>query len=324
MNNHLVVCDDGSTSCKLTTEIDGEIISIISPNRAEIGKGISFGKQPFVYKISDDDDSQSAFLTFSEQKNALPTSNKSYQFHPQSRASVHHALNQAGIANGKIDLVVTLPINQYFNADGSVNDGNIEKKKHTHMGFIQSVNHKTYSIETVHVYPEGIPAIYMYLQKYELKSTEISMLLDIGGTTTDAVIFIGNAAELIRIDSFSVGTFEIMESIRSELTNTLSNVFTMHLDLILKHFEDPDFIKENLNVEVDINKHLSPVFERLLIELHEFNKGEINNTNIYITGGGAKLLSHYLNKKGIKNTTLERHETALSEAIYMLETSQYE
>lgn len=315
MNNKHVVIDDGSTACKLAYYEKEAVITLISPNRAEIGSGISFGSANHVYTTNEELKTK---YTFSDGKNALPTSNKDFQYSDLCRASLQHALVKSGIKEQNIDLSVTLPINQFFNKDGAENTENIEKKKAAHLGYIHSDNHQTYKIHSVSVYPEGLPAMLMMLEDSNILSTDTSILIDIGGTTSDVCLFSGKLENIISINSYDCGMVEIMESIRAELNQTMNNIFIMHLDFILRHFDNNEAINNQLRCDVDVMKHANPILERLYHLLIELNRGAFSNTKVFITGGGASILSSFLKNKNINSSVIPNSETALAEAILLI------
>ncbi|HIF9538191.1 TPA: plasmid segregation protein ParM domain-containing protein [Photobacterium damselae] len=321
-NYKIVVGDDGSTACKLAyfdESNPSEVKTFVSHNRAELGQGFSFGKPNYVYITDDEKDTK---YTFSDDKNALPTSNKAFQYDEQCRASVQHALVQSGIQETNIDLCVTLPISQFFNKDGTHNTDNIERKRAVHLGYIKSVNHKTYNIKSVSVYPEGIPAILAEIQHHDIKPTDTCMCLDLGGTTSDACIFTGKLNNIINVDSYNCGMFEVMENIRAELNNDLNNIYTMHLDFILRNANNPELIKDTINKEIDVRKHYLPVFERLYRQVIELNKGSLSNTKVFLAGGGAFLFHEFLQEKDIESTVIQNAETALAESILLIHSKQ--
>lgn len=317
----IVVADDGSTACKLAyidpTNPD-QVITLISPNRAELGRGFSFGSVNHVYSVDEEGTTQ---YTFNELKNALPTNNKEFQYHPQSRASVQHALVMSGIKETDIDLCVTLPISQYYQKTGDENIANIESKKKAHLGFIRSENHQTYKINTVSVFPEGIPAMLLALEDRDILPTDTSMLIDIGGTTSDICIFSGKLENIINISSIECGMFEIMESIRSELTQSMNNIYTMHLDFVLRNFDNRDAINKQIHCDIDVMQHANQTLERLYRQLLPLNNGDFLNTNVYLTGGGANILGEFLKRYNIKSNIIAEPETALAKAILFIKNS---
>ncbi len=313
----LVVADDGSTACKLAffnEEDKDEVSTLISSNRAELGCGFSFGTLNYSYTTNDELKTK---YTFSDEKDALPTSNKAFQYHEQSRASVHHALVKSGIKADNIKLCVTLPINQFYNNDGTENTINIAKKKETHLGYISSDNHKTYNICDVVVYPEGIPAMLLALDD-DILPTDTSLLIDIGGTTADLCLFNGKLNNIMNMDSLNCGMTSIMDSIKSELNQSMNNIYTMHLDFILRNFNNPEEIYKNIHCDVDVMKHARPILEKLYRNIVEFNKGAFTNTRIYLTGGGAIILNAFLTENGVSSKIIDNSETALAKSILLL------
>lgn len=318
MTTKLVVVDDGSTACKIAffnTDNPETITKLISPNRAEIGRGISFGNANHVYTTNEELDTK---YTFSDSKDALPTSNKEFQYGDLCRASLQHALVKSGIEESKIDLCVTLPINQFYSKDGSENQANIEKKKAAHLGYIRSDNHKTYEINSVSVYPEGIPAMLLMLEDSQILQTDISILIDIGGTTSDVCLFSGKLEELRSVNSYECGMIEIMDSIRSELNQTMTNIVPMHLDFILRNFDNKDVLNQQLHCDINVIKHSTPILDRLYHQLIQLNGGSFSNTKVYLTGGGALILNSFLKIKDVDSIVIPNPETALAEAILLI------
>ncbi len=316
-NIKIVVADDGSTACKLAffDESNKEkVVTLISSNRAELGRGFNFGSLNYIYTTNLDKGTK---YTFSDEKDALPTSNRSFQYHEQCRASVHHALVKSEIKADNIKLCVTLPINQFYNNDGTENTENIANKKQTHLDYISSDNHKTYKICEVVVYPEGIPAMLLALED-DILPTDTSLLIDIGGTTADLCLFNGKLNNIINMDSLNIGMSAIMDSMRSELNQNMNNIYTMHLDFILRNFDKPEEITKNIHCNIDVMQHARKILEKLYRNIVEFNKGSFTNTRIYLTGGGAKILNVFLAENGVSSKIIDNSETALAKSILLL------
>ena len=122
-NAHFI--DDGSTNIKMLWEQDGETFTHISPNSFKRGWSATFGSgKPFNYTV--DDEKYSFDLITPD---ALPTNNIDWQYSPLNSIAVHHALLTSGLEPQDVEIVVTLPLTEFYDEDAQYRLDNIERKK---------------------------------------------------------------------------------------------------------------------------------------------------------------------------------------------------
>ncbi len=120
-----IFIDDGSTNIKMLWEQDGETFTHISPNSFKRGWSATFGSgKPFNYTV--DDEKYSFDLITPD---ALPTNNIDWQYSPLNSIAVHHALLTSGLEPQDVEIVVTLPLTEFYDEDAQYRLDNIERKK---------------------------------------------------------------------------------------------------------------------------------------------------------------------------------------------------
>ncbi|MCZ9056459.1 plasmid segregation protein ParM, partial [Escherichia albertii] len=72
--------------------------------------------------------------------------------------AIHHALVKSGITPQEVDVVVTLPLSEYFETNAQPDMANINRKKANVMRSVEYQNGEAFTIRNVRVMPESIPA----------------------------------------------------------------------------------------------------------------------------------------------------------------------
>ncbi|MCZ9174406.1 plasmid segregation protein ParM, partial [Escherichia albertii] len=72
--------------------------------------------------------------------------------------AIHHALVKSGITPQEVDVVVTLPLSEYFDTNAQPDMANISRKKANVMRPVEYQNGEAFTIRNVRVMPESIPA----------------------------------------------------------------------------------------------------------------------------------------------------------------------
>jgi hypothetical protein len=144
----------------------------------------------------------------------IPTNNKEYQYSIHNRVLIQHAIKKVmghfSVKPENVNLLVTLPVGQFFNSDGSRNCDLINKKIKNINGDILSLdNADLIKISNCYVMPEGIPA-YNHVKNSINSTGTRDLMVDIGGTTTDLVIITdGNQVENFK--SANIGVLETIQ-----------------------------------------------------------------------------------------------------------------
>lgn len=80
--------------------------------------------------------------------------------------AIQHALQQTGLKAQPVDVIVTLPISEYLDANNQKNKQNIERKKNV-MREVRVQGSDAFVIRSVSVLPESIPAGFSVLAGLE-------------------------------------------------------------------------------------------------------------------------------------------------------------
>ena len=114
-----VMIDDGSNYVKLCFKMNDIVQTKLIPSRV-IRKALPSmsmaGFSDASYEIDGERFSFSSTAT-----GVIPTNNQEFQVALHNRVLINHALKNAGLV-GDIEVVVTLPVGQFFNVDGARND----------------------------------------------------------------------------------------------------------------------------------------------------------------------------------------------------------
>lgn len=122
-----ICIDDGSTNIKLAWTENGERRNAISPNSFKSEWSAPFGgMQPANYML---DGVRYGFDPVSDR--FVQTTDTQYQYSDVNVIAIHHALVKSGITPQEVDVVVTLPLSEYFDTNAQPDMANINRKKRT-------------------------------------------------------------------------------------------------------------------------------------------------------------------------------------------------
>ena len=120
-----ICIDDGSTNIKLAWTENGERRNAISPNSFKSEWSAPFGgTQPANYML---DSVRYGFDPVSDR--FVQTTDTQYQYSDVNVIAIHHALVKSGITPQEVDVVVTLPLSEYFDTNAQPDIANINRKK---------------------------------------------------------------------------------------------------------------------------------------------------------------------------------------------------
>lgn len=120
-----ICIDDGSTNIKLAWTENGERRNAISPNSFKSEWSAPFGgTQPANYML---DGVRYGFDPVSDR--FVQTTDTQYQYSDVNVIAIHHALVKSGITPQEVDVVVTLPLSEYFDTNAQPDIANINRKK---------------------------------------------------------------------------------------------------------------------------------------------------------------------------------------------------
>lgn len=176
----LICIDDGSTNIKMAWFEDGQIKTSITPTSFKREWTMSFRDEDKVANYEIDGEKYSFDDRSAE---AIRTTESYYQYSTVNVLAIHHALHQSGIAPQAVDIVVTLPLSEYLTRDNKRNKANIERKKQNVMRAVRLDEGEAFTIRSVSVVSESIPAGFNLLS--EMEDDHSLLIVDVGGTSTD-------------------------------------------------------------------------------------------------------------------------------------------
>ncbi len=313
-------CDDGSTNVKLAW-FDKQVLQTkLSTNSFKKGwkiEGLG-GKGTFNYEL---DGQKFTYDEVSEQ--AIRTTHIEYQYTDANVLAIHHALLNSGLEPQDIDLVVTLPISEFYTADCQKNELNIQRKIENVLRPVKLNKGTTFRIKHVEVMPESLPAVLNQLVNDNVGEFEKSMVIDLGGTTLDVGVIVGQFDGVSAIHGNSeIGVSMVTQATLSALKMASSDTSALVADELIKQRYSDQFVRQIVNDESKIplvletiDSAIKQLGERVVDELSQFK----NVNRIYLVGGGASLIEPAIRKSWCliddKITLLDSPQTALVEAI---------
>lgn len=211
MTHLQIAIDDGSSYIKTAYQSKHGLRTCITPSRV-IRQAIvtETGYSDASYEI---DGYQ--YSVVKQAVGTIPTNNREYQTSEANRVLINHAIKIANYSDyfATCDIVLTIPVSQFFNPDGSVNNERIQEKIDNAKGEIKSLdNKKLAEIKKVYVMPEGVPAFNHVKSENKLDDGRY-LLVDIGGTTTDLVIIDDNG-EIENFLSINIGALAMIQEFK--------------------------------------------------------------------------------------------------------------
>lgn len=313
-------CDDGSTNVKLAWFDKHVLQTKLSTNSFKKGwkiEGLG-GKGTFNYEL---DGQKFTYDEVSEQ--AIRTTHIEYQYTDANVLAIHHALLNSGLEPQDIDLVVTLPISEFYTADCQKNELNIQRKIENVLRPVKLNKGTTFRIKHVEVMPESLPAVLNQLVNDNVGEFEKSMVIDLGGTTLDVGVIVGQFDGVSAIHGNSeIGVSMVTQATLSALKMASSDTSALVADELIKQRYSDQFVRQIVNDESKIplvletiDSAIKQLGERVVDELSQFK----NVNRIYLVGGGASLIEPAIRKSWCliddKITLLDSPQTALVEAI---------
>lgn len=292
--------DDGSTNVKVSWLQNGQLQSIISPNSFRKNwKSAALRKDKMIhnYEIG-----ATKYTYDATSDKVLETTHVDYQYSDLNLLSVHHALLQTGVKPQPVKLVVTLPITEYYNPDDcQKNVANIERKKANLMREISLNKGELFEIVDVEVMPESLPAVLSTLISSGCHEFTRSLVIDLGGTTLDMGIVVGEFEDVSAIyGNNEIGVSMVTDVARKALASADSDASYLVVNEFIKQRNNPEFVKEVVNDETQIQNILHRIEDKIeelgdqvASEAKKFAK---NVNRVYVVGGGASLIAPAVRK----------------------------
>lgn len=290
-----VFIDDGSTNIKVLWEHDGKTSTHISPNSFKRGWSATFGTgQPFNYTVADEKYSWDLISA-----DALPTNNIEWQYSPLNAVAVHHALQTSGIEPQEVEIIVTLPLAEFYDNDAQYRMDNIERKKKNLMREVTLNKGKVFNIKKVTVRPESIPAGIGLCDG--LTPAHSVMIIDLGGTTLDISMVAGQMTAVSRVFGDSrLGVSLVTNAVKQALSQANTETSSYNVDQLIIHRDNDKYLSEHINdpeaIE-SVKEAIHNSIERLRVRVLDAVDSFKGYTHVMVIGGGALLVADAIKKR---------------------------
>jgi len=286
-------CDDGSTNVKLAWLEGDAICTSVSPNSFRAGwKVAGIGsRETYNYEI---DGIKYTFDDVSHQ--AINTTNIEYQYGDTNLLAVHHALLTSGLEPQPVSLTVTLPISEFYTADCQQNDVNIQRKIDNLLRPVLLNKRDVFTIAAVEVMPESLPAVLTQLEEAGVGPLETSLVIDLGGTTLDAGVLVGQFEDVSAIHGNStIGVSMVTQATLTALRMSESDTSAFVADQLIQRRDDRAFAATVVNDESKVDyvlETISSAIEKLGQRVVNELSGHRHVNRVWLVGGGASLIEN--------------------------------
>ncbi|QMV54148.1 plasmid segregation protein ParM domain-containing protein [Ewingella americana] len=284
-------CDDGSTNVKLAWLEGDAIYTSVSPNSFRAGwKVAGIGsRETYNYEI---DGIKYTFDDVSHQ--AINTTNIEYQYGDTNLLAVHHAFLTSGLEPQPVSLTVTLPISEFYTADCQQNDVNIQRKIDNLLRPVLLNKRDVFTIAAVEVMPESLPAVLTQLEEAGVGPLETSLVIDLGGTTLDAGVLVGQFEDVSAIHGNStIGVSMVTQATLTALRMSESDTSAFVADQLIQRRDDRAFAATVVNDESKVDyvlETISSAIEKLGQRVVNELSGHRHVNRVWLVGGGASLI----------------------------------
>lgn len=288
-----IYIDDGSTNIKLQWK-DDAIRQSISPNSFKREWAVAFaGQLAFNYMLNGE---QYSFDPISPE--AVVTTNVAWQYSDVNVIAVHHALLHCGIEPCEIDVVVSLPLSEYYDKNNQPNKVNIERKKANLLRPVELNGGKTFIIKHVDVMPESVPAGFEVVRN--LNELDSLLIVDLGGTTLDISQVMGKMRGISRIYGDStLGVSLITNAVKEALSVARTKGSSYLADDIIIHRNDASYLASRINdtsrIEL-VREAIENAQHRLVSRVIEAISRFEGYSHVMVIGGGAELIADDVKK----------------------------
>lgn len=307
-----IFVDDGSTNIKVMWQEGDEKFRFLSPNSFKREWVVPFGDRPvFNYTMNGE---HYSFDPISP--DAVKTTNVAYQYSDVNVVAVHHALLQTGLAAQEVDIVVSLPLAEYFDINNQPNKVNIQRKKDNLLRPITLNGHDVFTIRSVEVMPESIPAGFDIASM--LNPLDSLLIVDLGGTTLDISQVRGQMSGISRIFGDSrLGVSLMTEAVKSALNVARTQGSSYLADDIIIHRNDDLYLKSRVNdadkvalVKDALWESEAKLTNRVLEAVSSFE----GYSHVMVIGGGAEIIAE----------AIKRHCGVREERFFKTTDSQFD
>ncbi|QDX30946.1 plasmid segregation protein ParM [Dickeya poaceiphila] len=289
-----IFVDDGSTNIKVQWNEGGGVKRLISPNSFKREWSVSFGSEPvFNYSLNSENYSFDAISA-----DALVTTNVAWQYSDVNIVAVHHALLKTGLEPQDVDVVVTLPLAEFYDRDNQPRLDNIRRKEENLKRPISLNGGRTFTIRSVQVMPESIPAGYGIAK--EMDDLESLLIVDLGGTTLDISHVMARMRGISRIYGNSqLGVSLMTQDVRAAMAMARTRSSSYLADEIIIHRNDEDYLRNRINDTERLELVKNALYEshhRLVNRVIEAIASFSGYSHVKVIGGGAALIADAVKK----------------------------
>lgn len=315
--------DDGSTNVKVSWIENNTLKTVVSPNSFRKdwkSAALLRGQKVYNYTIG-----TTKYTYDATSDKVLSTTHIDYQYDDLNLLAVHHALLQSGLPPCEVEVVVTLPITQFYNPDDCQrNEERLEAKRQNLMREITLNKGELFKIVGVEVMPESLPAVLSHLLNSQTSEFTKSLVIDCGGTTLDMGVIVGEFDDVSAIyGNNEIGVAMVTDATRKALGAADSDSSYLVANELIKRRNDMAFVKSVVNDESripDILQRIETKIQELGDQVaHEAKKFAKNPNRVYLVGGGATLIEASVRavyaSLGERVVTLEKPQSALSREI---------
>lgn len=284
-----VFIDDGSTNIKMKWKDGDEVKKAISPSSFKRGWSVAFGSQDsFNYTLNGDTYSYDPISS-----EAVVTTNINYQYSDINVIAVHHALLSSGMKGKEVDIVVTLPLSEFYDRSNQPNVQNINRKRDSLMRPVTLNGGEAFTIRNVDVMPESIPAGYSVAKG--LEDLDSLLIVDLGGTTLDISHVRAKMRGISKIYGDSgLGVSLITSAVKDALAIARTKGSSYLADEVIINRNNPQVLEKRIN---DFSQHQMVLktledsrkilSKRVLEAINMFN----GYSHVKVIGGGASLIA---------------------------------
>ncbi|CAM3827690.1 hypothetical protein BS639_24015 [Rouxiella silvae] len=297
-----IYIDDGSTNIKMMWKgEDGKALRHMSPNSFITGWSVAFGNSDAAnYEMG-----ERKFSFNSNSAKCIRTTEVEYQYSDVNVIAIHHALHTSGIEPQPVEIVVTLPLSEYYDADMQANRVNIDRKITSVTRAVARNKEEAFIITSVTVRPESMPAGFKDAQV--LKPNQSLLIIDIGGTTTDVSQVLGQMNGIVQIEFLTnVGVSIVTSVVKAALAKANTEASDYIINEMIKNRHDREFIDGCINdaSQVDnVIKEIQSGINQLSEQVMEVVRRFHGFTAVTVAGGGAMICG-----QNIKSSTNIRDE----------------
>lgn len=224
---------------------------------------------------------------------AVVTTNVAWQYSDVNVVAVHHALLQTGLVPCEVDITVTLPLSEYYNRNNQPIDEAIRRKEQSLMRPVTLNGGKTFTVRSVAVMPESIPAGFSVLQTMD--PLESLLIVDLGGTTLDISQVTGRMSGITRIYGDStIGVSLMTSAVRDVLRVARTHGSSYLADEMIIHRSDDSYLAARINdttrlpeVKSTLTESENRLTKRVLNAVSSFE----GYTHVMVIGGGAEIVA---------------------------------